>query len=844
MSRDGLPASAETVIIGAGIVGNSLAYHLADQGRDDILLMDKGPLPDPGGSTGHASNFIMPLEHSSEMTELTFESIRQFDAEGVFENSGGLEVARTEERMAELRRRVQSANAFGTKADMLDPDGVKEKVPYINEEVIKGALYTPDAGTCDPLRFGAVMRERAQELGALTVSPNTLVEDIVIENEAVQAVQTDRGSVDVESELIIAAGVWSPELADMAGTKIPLSPAVHQMISVGPIEFFEGKDGEINYPVVRDMDTRMYERQHGNDLEIGSYEHRPILLDAEEIPAAEETPLSPTQLPFSEDAFEQSFEHALEIMPDILADETAGVRHAIDGLVSITPDGNPVVGPVRDVDKLWSCAAIWIRLAPGIARETARWMVHGWGATDIDLQGINIARFDGWGRSKRFVKDRGHEEYNRHYGIVHPEEQFEAGRPLKTSGFYERQQALDAEFHESAGLERPRWYESNQDLIDRYSDAIGPFERPNDWDARYWSPIILAEHMHLREQGGIIGDIGFSVYDVIGDDATAALDRLVVGRMDVDVGKTVYTPVLDSAAGFRGDITIARLGPDRYRILTGGASGGPIWQWFSRQLSNDRVEMVDLSSAYSTIGVWGPHARSTLEELVEEDLSNSAFPAFTAGALTIGEVEGWAVRISFAGELGWELYVPTEQGRRVWNAVTDAGARHDLRPVGTAVYANTSRMEKSYRLFGNELRHEYNPAEADLTFHGVKDADFIGKAAYETAIDSEPAAKLCTLTVDDHAPNGGPPRFMLGGEPVLDLEGDVLVDDEGRRSYVTSAATGPWVGDHLLMSYLPNEYADVGRQLQVHYFGQNYPASVEVVGSQPLYDPDNERIWG
>ena len=843
MSGAELPRSAETVIIGAGIVGNSLVYHLADHGKDDILQIDKGPLPDPGGSTGHASNFIMPIEHTSEMTELTWDSIDQFDEVGVFNNSGGLEVARTETRMAELRRRVQSATAFGTQAEILDPAQVKEMVPHINEAIIEGAMYTPDAGSCDPLRFGEVMRERARDMGALTVSANTEVLDIVVDDGAVQAVETDRGRVEVTGELVIAAGVWSPKLARMAGTKIPLYPVGHQLISVGPIEKFEEQEGEINYPIVRDMDVRMYERQNGNDLEIGSYEHRPLLYDVDEIPAIEEAPLSPTQMPFTEDAFEDSMEHALEIMPEILDDPEAGIRHSIDGLISITPDGNPVVGPVNDVDKLWSVAAIWIRLAPGIARQVARWMTDGWGAMDTDMHGLNVARFDGWGRTKQFVRERGAEEFSRHYGIIHPSEQFEAGRPNRTTGFYDRQQELEASFQESGGWERPRWYESNADLVDRYADDLEGLHRPNDWDATWWSETILGEHLHLRDKVGLIGDTGFAIFDVVGEDVSDYLEGMVIGRMDVDPGSIVYTPALDSGGGFRADLTIIRLAEDRYRIVTGGSTGGDVWQWFSRHIPpSGSVRMVDRSSALATIGLWGPNARSVLREVTTQDVSNDAFPAFTAQDIEVGQVEAWAMRLSYVGELGWEIYAPMERSRRLWDSLYEAGQEYDLRPVGTGVYGGTGRIEKNYRLYGHELRREYNPAEADLTFHGVKDADFLGKAAYAAALEGEPAATLCTMSVDDHAPNGGERRFMLGGEPIFSTDGEMLIDDEGRRSYVTSANTAPSLGKHLLMGYIPTTLAEAGNQFEVLYFGDRYPVTVEVVGNQPLFDPDNERI--
>jgi len=842
MSSQDLPATTGTAIIGAGIVGNSLAYHLARYGREDIVLMDKGPLPDPGGSTGHASNFLMPVEHSKEITHLTRESIEQYKEMDTFTESGGIEVARTEERMAELDRRIQSAKAWGEPAELLTPEEVEEHVPYINTDIIKGGFHSKGAGTCDPLRAGEIMRERADEEtgGGLHVSPNTEVLDLHVEDGTIQAVETDRGTVEAD-EVVIAAGLWSPKLAEMAGVKIPLTPAVHQLISVGPISFFEDFDGEINHPVVRDMDTQMYERPSGNDMEVGSYQHRPILWDIEDILSIDEAPRSPTQPPLTDDAFEQSMRDALELMPEVLDDPDAGVRYEIDGLLSVTPDGAPLLGPLQDVDGLWSCAAIWIKEAPAIGEAVAQWMTRGW--SDIDLHASNVNRFYEYGNSKKFVKNRAHEGYQKIYGIVHPREQWQSSRPLRTSAFYSRQEDLDARFFQAGGWERPQWFWSNEDLVREYNTELEGLLRSNEWDSRWWSPIILAEHLHMRDNVAMIGDMGFGIFDFQGPDTQEYLERMVVGRTDVDVGKTVYTPVLAENGGFVSDLTIARLGEEHYRVVTGGSVAGSDRAWFGGHIGDDEeVELVDRSESLCTLGVWGPEARNVVDSVAEEDMSHEAFPPYTAQEITVGEVDAWAMRLSYVGELGWEIYAPMGQGQRLWDVIAEAGEDHDIRPVGMGVYGTTGRMEKGYRLFGHELELEYNPAEAGLTFHGVKDADFVGKEAYAEAIEEDNTATLCTLSVDDHHSEDGERRFMQGNEPILDENGEVIVDDEGRRSYVTSAGTGPSVGKHLLMAYLPPEHAEEGRSLQVEYMGEHYPVTVEVVGSRPPFDPSNDRI--
>lgn len=842
MSSSDLPSKTDTVIIGAGIVGNSVAYHLSRMGTENIVLIDKGPLPDPGGSTGHASSFLMPVEHSKEMTHLTQRSIEQYKDFGTFNESGGIEVARTEERIEELKRRIQSAKAWGEETEFLEPEEIEELVPYLNMDLVKGGFYTPGAGTCDPLKTGELMRERARDnIGdGLHVSPNTEVTDIHVENNTVQAVETDRGTVNAEN-VVIAAGLWSPKIGEMAGVDIPLTPAVHQMVNVGPISFFEDYEGEISFPIVRDMDTEMYERQHGGSLDVGSYQHRPILWDVEDIPSNEEAPLSPTQPSLTQDAFEKSMQDALDFVPDLLDDPDAGIQHEIDGLLSQTPDGAPVVGPVQDVNGLWSCAAIWIKESPAFGEMLAQWMTRGW--TDIDLHESNINRFYEYGTSKKYVKERGKESFEDIYDIVHPKEPPQNVREVRTSSFYPIQQELDAEFRVAAGWERPQWYGSNSDLVEKYSDELEHLRRPNEWDAKHWSPIILGEHLHMRNNVGMIGDMGFTIFDLRGGDVVEYLQKLAVADVDADVNDTVYTPILAENGGFVADLTMVRLAHDHYRVITGGADGGANLEWFKRHMSeNDDITLVNKSDALCTLGVWGPDARKVLEKVAEEDISDEAFPAYTAKDLTIGDVSVNALRISYVGELGWELYAPMSQGRRLWETIEEAGEEYDIRPVGMGVYGTTGRIEKGYRLMGHELELEYNPAEAGLTFHGVKEEDFIGKDAYAEAIEEENTATLCTLSVDDHSPEGGEPRFMLGGEPVMNESGEVLVDSEGRRSYVTSAGTGPSVGKHLLMAYLPQEYANEGESLYVEYMGQQYPVTVEVAGSRPLFDPENERI--
>ncbi len=833
-----VPNSARVVVIGAGIVGNSLVYHLARLGWRDIVQIDKGPLPNPGGSTGHASNFIFPVDHSREITDLTLDSMRQYKEMGVFTESGGIEVARSEERMQELQRRMSSAKAWGIPSEMLTPEQVAEKVPFLESSVILGGFYTPSVGVVDSLRAGTIMRERAQEMDALTIVPNAEVTGMTVEDGRITAVRTSSGDIATEC-VVIACGVWSPKVARMAGAHIPLTPAVHQMISVGPVPQLAEKPGEISWPIVRDMDTFCYERQHGSDMEVGSYAHRPILMEPEEIPSIEQAKLSPTEMPFTDEDFDPQLEQALELMPEILAAEGAEIRYAINGLLSLTPDGAPVLGETPEVKGLWSAAAVWIKEGPGVGRAVAEWMTDG--NPEIDVHGTDIARFYPHQRTREHIKARTSESFNKTYGIVHPAEQWESNRKVRLAPMHAAQVEQGAFFYETAGWERPHWYASNEALLGEYGDKVMP--REAEWDSRWWSPIINAEHLAMRERAGYVDLSAFVVFDVVGRGAMAAVQRIAVAQMDVPVGRVVYTPIIDGRGGYRADLTIMRLDVNHFRVVTGGAHGNLDRKWFRDHLPTDgSAQVVDLTSSFTTIGLWGPRARDILGSITDDDVSNEAFKFGTCRSLELGSLDVLASRISYVGELGWELYLPIEQGARLWQLVREAGTSHGAVPVGIGVYGTTGRIEKGYRAYGAELDAERTIVEAGMQRPKVKDADFIGREAYLKQRDEEPSTVLCTLTVDDHTSKSGTKRYMLGGEAVLARDGSLLTDGHGHHPYVTTAGSAPSLGKHVLMAYLPPDSAVVGTELAVEYLGEQYPVTVGSSDATALFDPANERI--
>lgn len=834
------PENAKVVVIGAGIVGNCLVGHLSDLGWNDIVQIDKGPLPNPGGSTGHASNFIFPVDHNKEMALLTYESQKQYGDLGLQNVPGGIEVARDEVRLEEFRRRMTSAKAWGIESEILTPSQVKELVPFINEEIIIGGFYTPSVSVVDSLETGTQMRQKAQEAGSLKVFANTEVLDIETTEDAVgisrvTAVVTTRGRIEAEY-VVIACGVWSNRVANMAGATIPLTPAVHQMADVGPIDVLAETNSEIGYPIVRDMDTFCYERQTAGSMEVGSYAHRPILHHPDSIPSNEEAALSPTELPLSQDDFDPQMEQAIELM-EMLGD--AEIKYAIDGLLSLTPDAMPVLGETVEVENLWSAAAVWVKEGPGIAQLIAEWMTYGYPHI-TDPHGSDIARLYPEERDYDHICERASEHFNKTYGIVHPSEQWESNRGQAKSPFYSREEELGAVFFEARVWERPQWYEHNAALVEKY----GIKERDTEWDSRWWSPIINAEHLALRENVGMVDLSAFQIFDITGPGAIEFAEYLAVNKIDVPIGRAVYTPWLTQNGGFHSDLTMMRLGEEHVRVVTGAFDGGRDLFWMRKHMPRDgSVVLTDRTREICTIGLWGPNAPEVLQHLTNVDLTQEGSPYGHVIDAEIAGLECSLFRISYVGDTGWEIYVSWEDGPALWDALWETGQEFGIVPVGIGVYGLTGRMEKSYRLMGAELESEYNPVEAGLARPKVKAANFIGKEPYLKMRDEDPSATLCTLTLTDQTDSQGRQRYMQGGnEPILTLDNERILDSKGRVSRVTTAGHAPSAGEYVLMSYLPPEHAEVGTKLQVMYMNELFPVEVAVVGPGGIFDPDDSRM--
>ena len=826
------------VIIGAGIVGSSLAHHLTRLGVAEVTMVDKGTLPRPGGSTGHASNFIFPVDHSKVLTTLIGESMRQYADLGVLTQSGGIEVARTETRMQELHRRISSGTSWGVEQlSMITAAEIRRLVPFVEVSELLGGFSSPGAAVVDSIQAATIMRERAVQAGA-TVMDETEVLGLDVASGRVRGVRTDRGELPAD-RVVIACGAWSPLIARMAGARMALTPMIHQMVDVGPVPRFADARQMIEWPIIRDMDSGMYEHQKWDGLHVGSYAHRPIALGPEEIPSIAEAALSPTEMPFTAEDFAPQMAIARALMPELLGETGAPVRYAINGVLSVTFDGLPLLGEMPEVRGLWSAAAVWVREGPAVGKTLAELMVHG--ESEIDVHTCDVARADPHQRARAHVVARANEGFNKMYGIVHPAEQWESDRGARLSPLYERERALGAAFIETCGWERPNWYESNAGLLQEYGDRIPP--REGEWESRWWSPIINAEHLAMRDRAAVIDLTAFCVFDITGPGALAAVQRIAMRQMDVAIGRVVYTPLLTPSATFRADLTIMRLADDVFRVVTGAAHGMSELKWLSDHMPDDgSAQIADVTSAWTTLGLWGPRARDILASITRDDVSHEGLPFGRCARIEVGSLPVLASRISYVGELGWELYVAFEQGARLWDTLFQAGEPHGVIPAGIGVYGTTGRLEKGYRAYGAELDQDVTVVEAGMAWGSVKDQDFVGKAAHVAQRAAEPTALMCTLTVDDHTARDGVKRYMLGHEPILTRDGAPLVDATGRRSYVTSAGSGPSLGVYILMGYLPPEQAVIGTELLVSYLGERYPVTVASIDATPLLDPENARV--
>lgn len=844
------PDRAKVVIVGlGGIVGASVAHHLIERGWDDIVGIDKSGIPTDIGSTAHASDFCYTTSHDYLSVWTTQYSIDFFEKMGHYARVGGLEIARTGDDawMEEIKRKVTSGKAFGTNVRLVSPAEIKEKFPLIEEDMVQGGMWDPDAGLVIPRSqtVAGKLVDEGEKTGKLKAFANTSAQSLIVEGGRIKGVVTHRGTITAD-HVIVCAGLWGRQIAEMVGEDLPVMPVDHPLTFFGPYNEFEGTGKDIGYPLLRDQGNSAYMRDtgdpktaEGGQIEWGYYETtHPRMCHPRDILEKNQARLSPSQRDLEMEQVIEPLERAMELTP-ILGELGYNEGHSFNGLLQVSAAGGPSCGESQKVRGLWYCVAIWVKDGPGYGKLIADWITDG--RTEIDHATIDYSRFYAHQLTEEFIEGRCYEAAQKiYFPAIHPREPYANGRNVKRSPFYEREVELGGHFMELGGWERAHGYAANEHLLEKYGNRVPV--RESEWDSRHFWRVSNAEQLALSEDCGIINLSHFYMFDVEGPDHVELMEWLCAARIggDNNVGKGIYTHFLDDEGNVRADLTVFRM-TDRCRIVD-GADAGPRDCLYVKRVAEEKgfkVTVTDVSETFTTIGIWGPNARDNLKKVVSDPaaLDPDNFPFAAIRSIEIAGKPVSALRLSYVGEQGWELHMKYEDGLAVWDALRAVG----VMAVGVETYANSRRMEKSLRLQNADLLTQYNLYEADLARPKVKEADFRGKAKHleYRARDRQPAM-LCTLVMTENTDASGVKRYPVGAMPVMDPEtGKTLVDSLGRISYTTSVAYGPTIGKNIALAYLPQDYCEVGRKLTVEYMSETYPAEVAGVGYQPLYDPEN-----
>ena len=714
---------------------------------------------------------------------------------------GSLRLASSQERMEELSRQAGWAKTFGLPLDLISPDEAQALFPPMTTDGVLGAAFLPTDGYIDPSQLTFALAEGARRRGA-EINQRTRVTGIRVQSGRVAAVETDQG--DIETEIVVnAGGMYARELGALAGVNVPIVPMAHEYLITKPTGL------PLDMPTMRDPSLLVYFRPESGGLVMGGYERgcQPWGLDG--IPVDFNSRLLEEDWP----RFDELMENAIVRVPTLADME---VVKLINGPEAFTPDGEFILGP-SDVPGFWIAAgfcAHGLAGAGGLGKLVAEWVVDG--TPSLDVWHMDSRRFGTAYRSQEYTLVRTKEIYETYYDVKYPGHERNAGRPLRVSPAYSRLQELGAAFGEKSGWERANWFEPNA--------AAGEESlRPRGWAGKLWSPAIAAEHVACRKAAALFDESSFAKISVAGDGAAVFLERLSGNRVAREVGQVTYTQMLNPRGGIECDFTVTRLADDRFQIVTGTAFGQHDLAWLRQHAPRDgSVHVAEVTSQYACYGLWGPRAREILQPLTIADLSNDAFPYMRAQELAIGTVPCLALRVTYVGELGWELYCPTEFGLRLWDTLWEAGQEHGLVAAGYKAI-DSLRLEKGYRVWGSDITPEDSPFEAGLGFAVKLDKEhFIGRDALVQAV--EPERVLRCLTLED------PRAVAMGSEPVR-VEGELV----GR---VTSGGYGYTVERSIAYAYVPAGH-EVGAEVGVEIFGSWVSGEI---AAEPLFDPRGERI--
>jgi 4-methylaminobutanoate oxidase (formaldehyde-forming) len=802
--------AARAVVIGGGVAGCSVAYHLAQLGWSDVVVLERGELT--GGSTFHSAGLVGQLRSSVALTRVNMASVELYARLGRatgpdpgWRQVGSLRLASSRERLAELRRQEGWARTFGLPLALIGPREARELFPLIDLEGVEGALYLPTDGHIDPSGLALALAEGARA-GGVAFRTGVNVTGIAVERGRVREVHTDAGSIRCEV-VVNAGGIWAPEIGRLTGLTVPIVPMAHQYLVTRPLPGVRR-----DMPTLRDPDRLVYFREEVGGLLMGGYERIPAPWGLGGIPRD----FSHTLLAPDWPRFGDIMANAIGRVPAL---EKAEVVKLINGPESFTPDGEFILGEAPGARGLFVAAgfcAHGIAGAGGVGKLMAEWIAEG--QAPMDVWRMDLRRFGGHWADRGLTVARTHEVYATYYDVHYPFEERRGGRPQRLSPAHPRLAALGAVFGEKAGWERPNWVAANAQLPPRFA--------PTGWFARDWSPAIEAEHLATRERAALFDETSFSKLEVSGPDALALLQRVTDNQMDRPPGSVTYTQMLNERGGIEGDLTVTRLAPDRFLLVSGSAFGVRDRAWIRERLrAGERVTLEDATERLACFGLFGPRARDILQRVAGSDVGPAAFPYLTARPVTVAGVEILALRVTYVGELGWELYVPVDGGLAVWDRLWAAGA--DLGPVAGGYRAIDSlRLEKGYRYWSADVTPDDTPWEAGLGFCVKLDkGDFIGRRALVEQRARGIERRLACLAL----PAGT--AVPLGGEPILDAGRPV-----GR---VTSGGYGYTVGFPIAYGYVPVVHAAPGTQLAVAIFSESIPAQVR---REPLYDPRHEKV--
>lgn len=809
-----LPKSAKIVIIGGGIVGSSVAYHLGARGIDDVILLERGRLT--SGSTWHAAGLVGQLRTSANITQLLGYSVALYDrleaetgqATG-WKRNGGLRLACNADRWIEVKRQATTARSFGLDMHLLTPSEALELWPLMRTDDLVGAAFLPTDGQVSPSDIAAALAKGSRMKG-VTIREGVTVTGVEVENGRVRAVATSEGRIECD-KLVLCAGQWTREVGRMAGVNVPLVSVQHQYLITEPIEGVTS-----NLPTLRDPDRLTYWKEEVGGLVMGGYEPNPKLWDVDPLPTDFEFQLLQPDL----DHFEPIMELALGRVP---AMETAGIKQVINGPESFTPDGNFILGEAPEVKGIFVGAgfnAFGIASGGGAGMALAEWVATG--APPFDLWPVDIRRFGRNHHDLSWIRNRTMEAYARHYTIAWPLEEFETGRPLRRSPLYDRLASAGAVFGEKLGWERANWF-ADPARGEARAD-VPSYERAN------WFAAVGREHQAAREAAVLFDQTSFAKFELVGRDAEAALSWIAANDVAKPIGTIIYTQLLNARGGIEADVTVTRLAADRYLIVTGTGFATHDFHWIASNIPDGLdARLFDVTSASAVLVLMGPKSRAILSGLTRDDISKQALRFARAKAISLAGCPTLALRITYVGELGYELHVPIEFAASAFDAIVAAGAAHGLKLAGYRAIESL-RLEKGYRAWGAEIGPDHSPLVAGLgQFVKLKGTTpFLGRAAIEAQGAMPLPRLLAGFTVD-------PGVVLLGRETIY--------RNSERVGWLASGGFGYTIGRSIGYGYV-RRAAGVDRDFllsgdyELEVAGDRVPAQVFL---DPIHDPDGTR---